>query len=92
MVIKGVSYNAVVLFITQLTTAITKDKCFSVLETSVANWWSLDFHVSETRLHILTKLLHTTLNKWKYMQLKCHTNICRFKNGIAYVYAELCHI
>ena len=47
MVIKGVSYNAVVLFITQLTTAITKDKCFSVLETSVANWWSLNFHVSK---------------------------------------------
>ena len=52
-----------VLFITQLTATSTKTKWFSVLAIWLTNWWSLSIHISETRLQILTKLLHFTLHK-----------------------------
>jgi len=59
-----------VLFITQLTAASTKHEGFSVLATRLTNWWSLNFHISETRLYTLMKFLHIILSKWQYMQLK----------------------
>ena len=62
--LKQLSFQALVLSITSLTTTSTVDKWFSVLATWLRSRWSLKFHISETRLCILMKLLHITLIKW----------------------------
>jgi len=61
--LKQLSFQALVLSITSLTTTSTSDKWFSVLATWLRSRWSLKFHISETRLYILMKLLHITLIK-----------------------------
>jgi len=45
IVIKRVSFEATVLFITWLTATSTKAKWFSVLASWLTNWWSVNFHI-----------------------------------------------
>ena len=45
--------------ITVLAAVNRKAKCFCALVTGLMHWWSLNSHVSETKMYILMKLLHT---------------------------------